>query len=229
MKKCLLLNAVCIFLCTDMFAQLGFTFAPTRGMASEWQVLTENYLTQRHTDLLKYGFTATVDYTIDLKASEWEFRPAFHFMRSTFLTPKHDFSIHAVGVQTNFNFIPLKDAQKREWPGAVLYFQFSPGIDYVKMRYSAVNTENGTIVREEKTSDTQIALNGGLNLLLDLHLTDLLMVSPMVGVRYFPNLEWTGFTRAVSNGDFTHEYDQINWRHVVYGLRIGLNLHDGKD
>lgn len=226
MKKCLLLSFICLLLSTGLFAQLGFTAAPTQSLASEWQVLIENYITNKHTDFLKYGFTGTIDYTFQLKAPEWQFSPTAHAMQATFITDLHDFRIYSIGLQGNFNFIPFKLAQQREWPQVLLYFQFSPGIDFVKMQYYDINAENGVFVREERSADRKLAVNGGVNFLLDLKLTDLLTVSPIVGIRYFPNLEWSGFTPAVSQGDFTSEYDRVNWRQVTYGLRIGLNLEN---
>lgn len=226
MKKCLLLSFVSLLFSTGLLAQLGFTAAPTQSMGSEWQVLVENYITKKHTEFLKYGFTGTIDYTFQLKAPEWQFSPAAHATQATFIADIHDFRIYSLGLQGNFNFIPFKAAQLREWPQVLLYFQFSPGIDFVKMQYNEINKENGVFVREEKSADRKLAVNGGVNFFLDLKLTDLLTVSPMVGIRYFPNLVWSGFTTAVSQGDFTNEYDRVNWRQVMYGLRIGLNLEN---
>ncbi len=226
MKKCLSPIAFLLFFSVGTYAQLGFKVAPTQGLASEWQVLVENYVTGRQADFLRYGITATLDYTFQLKAPEWQLSPAVHAMRSQFSYKKHEFSVTTVGLQGNFNFIPFKESQLKEIPRAILYLQFSPGIDYVNMKYFQIDLEGGSTV--EHLSNKKIAVNGGINLLMDIRLTDLLTVTPLAGIRYFPNLEWKGFSQIISEGDFQNEYDRVDWRLFTYGIRIGLNLSKEK-
>ena len=226
MKKCLILIALYVSLSTGLNAQLGLKIAPTHSLASEWQVLVENYITKRHTDFLKYGITATLDYTFQLKASEWQFSPAVHAMHSQFDYREHEFNVTTVGIQGNFNFIPFKEGQRREIPKAIFYLQISPGIDFVNMKYFQFDLESGSIIN--RLSDKKIAVNGGVNLLIDIKLTDLLTITPLAGIRYFPNLEWEGFSTTISNGDFQNEYDHVDWQLFSYGIRIGLNLAEIK-
>ena len=224
MKKCLTLITTCLFLLSGLDAQIGFTTAPTQGFAGEWQVLTENYITHKQADFLKYGITATLDYTFDLKAPEWQFSPAIHASQTQFDYLEHEFRVYTVGVQGNFNFIPFKEGQQKEMPKTLLYIQFSPGIDIVRMRYFQLNLEGGNQKLVEILADKRLAVSGGINLLFDIKLTDLLTITPVTGIRYFPNLEWKGFSKTISENDFSNEYDKVNWRHIIFGLRIGLDL-----
>ena len=195
MKKCLLLIFFLILFCAGLHAQLGFTTAPTHGLASEWQVLTENYITHRHADFLKNGITAVLDYTFNLKAPQWQIRPSLHATQTQFDYLEHEFRVYAVGIQSNFNFIPFRDAQQEGMGKATCYIQFSPGIDYVRMGYFQLNPEGGGQGLVEVLADKTIAVNGGINLLIDLPLTELLTISPVLGIRYYPDLKWKGFLK----------------------------------
>ncbi|MEO1261529.1 MAG: hypothetical protein AAFZ15_22180 [Bacteroidota bacterium] len=222
MKKYPLLFAVIFFFPCLSNAQLGFTIAPTQGFSEEWQVLVENYVTRRKTEFLQYGITSTIDYTFQLKAPEWQLAPAVHAAHFEYLMPYHHFIVYTVGLQGNFNLTPFKALQLREMKRSRLYIQLSPGLDFVQMKYIRLEEEFGSPSLELK--DRKLVLNGGINFLLDLKLTHLLTVSPMAGVRYFPNLSWAGFSEVISEKEFSNEYDAVNWRHFTVGMRIGLNL-----
>ena len=225
MKKCHLLFTIICFPAGVLTAQLGLTTAPTKTLAPQWQVLVENYLTGRKTPFLKNGITASLDYTFQLKASEWEFSPALHAMRVDFLHDPDFFSVTALGFRANFNFTPLKKKQNREWPKGRLYFQLSPGLDFVRMNHTGMQHDGPAPHSGIISKDQKWAFNGGISILLELKLSNLLSVAPMTGIRYYPNLRWKGFTKTISNSAFTDEYDQVNWRHhLLPGLRIGLNL-----
>lgn len=206
-------------------AQLGLTVAPTQGFAKEWQVMVENYVTGRHVDFLKYSNTATIDYIFQLDAPAWRFQPALHAARSHTIFQNHDFEVYSIGVLGNMNFAPfIKNEEKLNSAKSILYLQFSPGLGYVRQRYIKTVSEDGNPVDRFILTDKKLAFNIGLNVLFEIKLTQLLTLSPHAGIRYFPNLEWEGFTETISDGAFTDEYDKVDWRHYTFGLRIGLNL-----
>lgn len=217
-----------LFFSLSLKAQIGFTVAPTQSMTSEWQVLAENYITKKSADFLKFGTTGVIDYTFQLKAPEWQVAPAIHAMRSRYIFKVHDFEISSVGLQANFNFTPFKEGQEQEFSKLRFYFQLSPGVDMVWMQYKEWDRETGSPNVIAKMTDRKLALNGGLNFLMDIPLSSLLKISPMVGLRYYPNLEWSGYTTTISQGDFTDEYDEVNWRHLLFGVRVGWNLDADK-
>ena len=163
MKKCFSLLLFFLFLSFSISAQIGFTVAPTQGLASEWQILTENYITGKRTDFLKYGTTAVVDYTFQLKAPEWQVAPALHVMRSHFIFRDYDFEVYSLGLQSNFNFTPFKEAQEKEFSNMRMYFQLSPGLDFVRMQYKEWDREGEVPYVVSKLADQKMDLNGGLN------------------------------------------------------------------
>lgn len=228
MKKCLSLIIVLLCLISDATGQIGFTVAPTNSQSDQWQVLVENFITGRKTDFLKYGTTATMDYTFELKAPEWQIAPAFHFMRTHFIHQGHDFEIYTLGLQANFNFTPFKEQQEKEFNNLRFYLQLFPALNYVNLQYTQRNEEGNQPHILAVLHDKKWNFNGGINALLDIRLTNLLTISPLVGIRYFPNLKWDGFTQTISQNSFTNEYNSVNWRHLIIGIRTGLDLHPKK-
>ena len=228
MKKYQFLCAAFLTMTTIANAQWGFTIAPTNSRANDWQVLVENFITKRHTDFLKHGNAATLDYTFQLKSPAWELRPAIHGMRSSMIFDEFDFDIYALGLQGNINFALFKmEAKDRPAKATTLYFQFSPGISFVRQELRKALIEDGLLLGFETTTNRQLAFNAGLGILLEWQLTQLLSLSPTCGIRYYPRLEWDGFSKAVSGGTFNGEYDTVDWRQLYFGLRIGLDLKEG--
>ena len=227
MKNCFFPIIFFFFLSNGLVAQLGFSVSPTLGYSDNWQVLVENYITNRQTDFFRHCNTATVDYTFQLNDSAWQIRPAIHAMRSHNIYQEHDFEAYTIGLQGNINYAPFldKDADQAK---TILYFQLSPGIDYVHLRYFKTILEEGLPVERIHLVSKKIAFNAGLNVLLQFKLTNFLSISPTAGIRYFPNLEWAGFSNTISDGTFSNEFDRVNWRLFTYGVRIGLNLTEGK-
>ncbi len=224
MKKSILLSLLFLFASAQLPAQLGLTVAPTQGFAKNWQVMVENYITGRRVDFLKYSNSATIDYTFQLSRPGWQIQPAVHGVRSHVIYEYQDFSVNSVGLLANVNIAPfIKSNNELRTSKSIFYLQFSPGLGYVSRRYIATVLKDDLPV-DITLIDKSLALNFGLNILLEIKLTQLLTLSPQVGIRYFPNLEWEGFTEMISDGEFTDEYDKVNWRHYTFGLRIGLNL-----
>ncbi len=225
MQRCLPLIFFSLFLYSQLSAQLGFTVAQTQGFAKEWQILVENYVTGRNSDFLKFGNTATIDYTFQLSSPEWQFEPALYGMRANMIHHGNDFDVYAVGIVANVNYAPfLEEGENIGSKKAIFYIQASPGLSYVRQRYQETIFEDGHLVGRKSLTDKHISPSFGINALLKIKLTQLLSISPMVGLRYFPNLKWEGFSEIISDGAFQNEFDTVDWRHVSFGIRIGLSL-----
>ena len=206
---------------------MGLTIAPVKSLSEDWQILVENYITGKRTEFLRHGNSVTVDYVFKTNFPAWQVGPAIHAIRTNVILGEHDFEVFGIGLQGNINYIPFYK-EYNEMPKAVLLLQFSPGIDLLRFRYTETTFEDGIPNGQFKKVDKKWAFNTGLNALLQINLTTLLSVSPTVGIRYFPNLEWQGITEVVSDGDFQDEFDRVNWQQFTYGLRIGINLRNRK-
>jgi hypothetical protein len=225
MKKCLL---PCIFILAffQIRAQLGFTAASTVSSTPDWQVVVENYIARRHTDFMKYGTTAMLDYNFKLKNEALGLQPALHYVRTSWGFYPYYFEVYAVGFQCNMNFALLPATNSKGNPASFRpILQLSPGLDLVRKKYDAPAGDGGPSPGATvKHTDRSFAFNAGANLLLEFRLSDLMTVSPLVGVRLYPSVIWDDFTEMVSKDSMAGTFDRTHWRQVLFGLRIGLDL-----
>ena len=225
MKKCLFPCLLILFSLRSN-AQLGISVAPINTSAPDWQVVVENFVTERHTDFLQYGVSATVDYTIQLPDKNWRIQPAIYAARTDVNYVPHHFDIYTIGIQGNISYAPfIKDATTIDNKKAILYFQLSPGISYIKEKYESPIIEDGKFSGTfERFDGNDLAFNIGLNILLEWQLSRLLSVAPVAGIRYFPNIKWDGIASYFAADQLDDSYDRTYWRHFSFGLRMGLNL-----
>ena len=107
------------------------------------------------------------------------------------------------------------------------YLQLYPGLGWVRKKYDAPAGDGGPSVEETvKHTDRSFAFNAGAGLLLEFRLSDLMTISPMCGVRLYPNLHWKNFTELVSDGNMVGSFDRTHWRQLLFGLRVGLDLSE---
>lgn len=224
MKKWIL-PCVCLLFYHTASAQLGFTVAPTSGYSPDWQIVVENFVTHRRTNFLSYGVTGLIDYHIPSSRPAWSFRPAVHVMRTGVNYEFDRFDVRSIGLLGNVNFAPFligKDERGKH----VFYFQFSPGLAYVRENYDRLVEEVGQPQGEwQRFISHRLGPNLGANVLLEIQLTQLLSIAPQAGIRYYPGLRWPGFTSMVSKEQISGTFDRTNWQHITFGLRIGLNLN----
>lgn len=205
-------------------AQLGITLASSNSYAPKWQFLVERNVTERNVRFLEYGVTGVVDYHLPLGKKAWSLRPAVHGFRSTFGYGAFQFDVYSIGIQSNINFAPLSVGGGE--PKKFNFFvQFSPGLELVRQRLERRVYEQEVVIRREKFKGKTLAPNFGLNLVLEVKLTDFLTFSPQAGIRYFPNIIWHDLTKNVTEGQLESGFDRTDWRHLTIGGRFGLNLH----
>ena len=227
MKK-LLLTCALILAFFQIRAQLGFTVASTVSSAPEWQVVVENYVTRRHAEFLRYGTTAAVDYSFKLKNEALRIQPALHYVRTSWGFYPHYFEVYSVGVQCNMNFalLPATNSSGNPAPFRPI-LQLSPGLDLVRKKYDEPIGDGGpSSAGTVKHTDRSVAFNAGANLLLEFRLSKLMTISPLVGVRLYPAVNWKNFTEVVSEGNMTGTFDRTHWRQIIFGLRVGLDLKE---
>ena len=227
MKKWFLLVPV-LFCLPKAEAQLGLTVAPTSSLSPKWQILVENFVTEKRTNFLEYGATGLVDFRLPLWAKGWSFQPTAHGMSTAFDFDENHFDVYLVGFQPNVNLELFQKTEKRI-KTVRPFLQFSPGIDFIHKRFSRPVDEQGQFLGgHEKFTDKNWALSFGLNFLVEFRLTSLLSMSPQMGFRYFPEVTWNGFTGQVSDGQLSEGFDRTDWRQLSFGLRIGLDLKNAR-
>jgi hypothetical protein len=203
-------------------AQLGISVASAQGQAIEWQVVTENFIVHRRADFLRFGTSSVIDYAIPLKKNSVFFRPGIFLMFANSTYYPHRFQVGGYGLQGNIEFAFWGETDK---DGDAVPFrpflQLSPALTVVNMRYDRYFSEQLTAF--EKQVVKTISPNIGANLFVEFKLSQLVTIAPMVGIRFFPNLNWKGFTDGVTGGQIVGTYDRTNLRHYNFGIRIGLS------
>jgi hypothetical protein len=208
-------------------AQLGLTVAPTSSLSPQWQILVENFVTEKRTDFLEYGATGLVDYHLPLQNKAWSIRPTVHGMSASFSYEDYHFDVYMIGFQPNMNFELFAGGESNK-NGIRPFLQFSPGIDYSHKKFLRPVVDNGQFTGSHQNfTDKSWDFSLGFNLLAEIKLTSLLSIAPQIGIRYFPSITWAGFTEQVSYGQITDQFDETDWRQITVGMRIGLDLENG--
>ncbi len=206
-----------------MTAQLGITAASTQGHATEWQVVTENFIVHRRADFLRYGTTGVIDYAFPFKNGSIRFRPALQLMLANSVFRQHYFQVNTIGVEGNVEFA-LRNAKDKSGNKRPIrpFLQLSSALSMVRQRYEHPKDDISEVTVVNKSRS--IRPNFGTNLFLEFKLSPLLTVAPMTGLRFYPNLNWHDFTAIVTKGTMSGTYDRTNWLQYHLGLRIGLEL-----
>lgn len=225
MKKWLL-PILLLLLFQSAQAQLGVTVAPTSSLSTNWKVLVENFVTERRTSFLEYGVTGLVDYRLPLREKRWSFQPSLHAYSTSYNYLDYHFDLRSIGLQPNLNFdFSNPDVKKSFRP----ILQFSPGLNFIHHRFDRpIEINNQFSGKHDRFTQHSWAFSFGLNFLVDIKLTYLLTASPTIGYRYFPKVKWSGITEQVTNGNIPSGLDDSDIRQFIFGLRIGLDLSNGR-
>ena len=100
--------------------------------------------------------------------------------------------------------------------------QVSPGIGIARFSNNYVAAD---ISNEAQTSDFQFSIGAGLG--LDIGLTDLITITPMINARYFPGVIWDNtFPGIVPDTEIVNPNPESDLLQFSGGIRIGFRLDD---
>jgi hypothetical protein len=209
-------------------AQIGFNTGYRHNNAPDWQYVPTSGAEQ---PLLGNGFSFGLDYWMPLKAVRIDLLPELHYSRfrqaplpgNTAGNLAQDWI--SLFLNANIYFLNLDgdcDCPTFSKSGGTLqkgiFLQVSPGISYFLQE--AVGTDSA------ESSQTW-APSLGLALGLDIGLSDLLTLTPIAGLRYFPQAEWQSvgliYNQEINGGSLKSERSDI--RQVYAGLRLGLRFN----
>lgn len=216
-----------LFGCLRVSAQLGISFAPTLNSSPDWQVVFENFVTHRHFPFLRNGMAASLDYAVEFNQESIRIRPTIQYMRATVWHYPHYFEVTTGGLRCKFD-MALMGAEEA---GGKLrrfrpYLELSPGLDRVNLRYDLPIGDQGAHFtgKYQVIKKHGLAFSAEAAILLEFQLSRLLSFSPELGLRFYPKLNWEGFSRTVSGGQIEETFDRTNWRQMYVGVRLELNL-----
>ncbi len=205
-------------------AQIGLTGGYRFNYPSEWMLTDPG--SAETIEVIGDGPSIGIDYWFRLKNKRVEFLPELNYARferrpvvnfSTELTTySFFFNIHLYP----FDFGSDCDCPTFSKQGHTLekgfFLRLSPGLSLFQQDFTLLG---------ETTGDNSLAFSVAGGAGFDFGVADLLTISPLVELRYFPSLTWTGLA-AVNEapGGFSLEGEEGHLLQLMAGLRLGLRL-----
>lgn len=229
-------QATFFFLCLAVFlfpkttaAQFGLSIGYQANQVDTWAIGTDN----TQTEISGNGYSVGLDYWFRLKNQRIEFLPELNYsvFSSPALSNGFDFDIDFVSFYFNTN-IYLLDllndcncptfSKQNDFFKKGFFIQVSPGLTLPNFWYSD----------DESTQFGELQANIALGLGLDIGLTDILTLTPIIRARYQPGVAWNGTfpdPQDINNPDVDPirvlESEANIWQYFA-GLRLGIRLDD---
>jgi hypothetical protein len=227
-KQLLFLGALTFSLTTSV-AQIGINTSYRWNDASDWAERNEG--NTQDLELLADGLSAGVDYWFRLENLRIEFLPELNYSRfeKTFADDR-EINSRFLGLFFNVNFYLFDLFNDCDCPTFSkqsnllqkgFYLQLSPGVSYLFNQGKTINTE----LQLYNFENSSFAFSLGAGAGIDLGVSDLITLTPNVGIRYFPNAEWDNlgeFTRNIPSAEIISETTSIFQYHA--GLRLGFRF-----
>lgn len=221
-----------LFLTMDVSGQFGLRMKYNNNNFSDWEAAMENrYNTNEK--LYSPGYEVGIDYWFKLKKRRIEFMPEISYALAT--TKYSNAALTETKFTSyNFNFhtqIYALDLEadcdcptfSKQGPSINkgLFFHFTPGISY----YSTATTPNPLIELIYPVTDTEgIAFKAGIGLGMDIGVSDLLTITPIISYYFNMGMNWENL--ALSGTQLTDV--SSNPRLLQFTLRLGFRPDYGR-
>jgi len=220
------------FLMIGLSAQTGFTGGYFNQTFPAWETVVLG--NQRSEQLLSNGFSAELDYRITpIKNYRVEIYPAIAYQKasSEHLTSNStqlnfDWQLYDFSLKSNFYLLSMEadcDCPTFSKQAGLLekgfFIQIAPGIAH----YSG-SLENNRI---SSTTTSGLLFKVGAGVGLDIGLTEMINLSPVVKYQHFFGASWEGLTESliISEPDISpDDKDQSDVRQFYAGVRLGIRL-----
>jgi hypothetical protein len=213
---------------------LGYKFSDART----WQIAADNYITNGHRNILEVGTTGGLDYTFPTKSKFLVLQPNIQFTRLTSILYHYqtldiyNFDLFNFGFQLNLNFyliqFPNKDGEKTNYDiphqKRGFYLSLSPAIDHFRTEFTHPEiSNNGDPNLIVKSGAVDFSCSIGVRAGVDLAFGRNLTLTPLIGFRYFPRVDWKDLTEISSQDVESGTYDFSSITQFSFGLRIGFD------
>ena len=216
-----------ILLCsTSVFSQFGINARSNWNDAPQWMI--DGTSGSSEIELLGDGLAFGVDYWFRLKNVRVEFLPELNYASyESELNGDLSLSVNTYSLFWNTNFYLFDFEGDCDCPtfskqGPSLqkgfFLQVSPGISYFNFDSQVQDNQNSS-------SDLAFSIGGAVG--IDFGVSDLITITPMLGLRYYPSVLWEDLegistTAGTFNGENTSDITQF-----FAGIRFGVRLDDG--
>ncbi|MBK8346609.1 MAG: hypothetical protein IPL08_02960 [Saprospiraceae bacterium] len=216
--------------------QFGLRLKYNQNNFSDWEKAIQNRFNADE-KLLSSGYEAGLDYWFRLKKRRIEFMPelAYSYASTSFDNPVID-KINFSSVHFNFNTqIYALDLEgdcncptfSKQGPSINkgLFFHFTPGISY----YNAEGLT--TLTTSESWSDSTSegwAFKGGVGVGLDLGLSDLLTITPIISYYFNTAMNWQKLDKRVVDNGFAYLDSKSQPKQLQLTIRLGFRPDYGR-
>lgn len=224
MRKVLVFS-ICLCFGLSLQAQFGIKGSYHFSDAADWQVTSATSSTTE--SVIGNGWSVGVDYWFRLKNYRVEFLPELNYsqLNQDFSSEgwTNNASFTSFFFNTNIYLFDIKGdcgcpTFSKQGPkiGTGIFVQISPGLTYA----------GSELVYQEQTFDANdISLSIGAAIGLDVGLSDLVTVTPMIGLRYFPSISWDSLgTADDESGRLTVDEASSSLSQWYAGVRVGFRL-----
>ncbi len=212
-------------------AQFGINGSYRTATAPDWDLVNTN--NGERTELLGAGFAVGIDYWFRLPNYRVELLPELNAFRSTAQIPgsiELTNSLYSLFLNTNIYILDFRgdcECPTFSKSGATFekgfFLQVSPGISLPVFEDTMPNLPDKSTVTGSPT------ISIGLGVGIDLGVSDLLTITPLVGFRYYPSLTWKGRFPAIEGDEldnFILESEESHLNQFYGGIRFGFRFDD---
>ena len=217
----------------DLNAQFGFTVSNRFNDATNWELIVEDGNGTPNTPILGDGFSFGVDYWFRLKNLRIEFLPEINYGKyNNFDATTNGLNIDNEFISLFFNtniylFDLVSDcncptfSKQDDFLQKGFFIQLSPGYSFIR---NSISWEGST----NDISKGAFSIGGGIG--LDIGLSDLVTLTPLLGIRFYPSVTLDDFTTTSSQLDeqLTLLNEDSSIAQTYFGLRLGIRLDEQK-
>lgn len=224
MRKLFTSLAMAIFFPLILSAQFGLRAGYIQGEAEQWRISSPAAITEAP----GMGWQMGIDYWFRLPKLRIEFTPELNYASQSLNIvdgPELQTDWFSFFFHTNIYLLDLANdcncptfSKQNDFFAKGFFLQISPGVSMPLFR-------NNLPTSNANPSIGKLSPNLGAGLGLDLGISDLVTLSPQIGLRYYPELEWAnafpdqGLDQSFSIQDRSSSLWQ--WQAA---LRIGIRL-----
>ena len=219
--KNIILSFSLLFISLSAISQVGISGAFNNFIADEWTELLNDITDQNFENAS--GYQIGLDYWLRLKQRRIEFFPEISYASLNTNSGNSKVDIHLLGFHLNTNIYPFDfegDCDCPTWSksGGLFekgfFLQLSPGFNRGNITVSDENIQGN----EETFNYFHLGIGAGL----DIGISDLITISPVVKYYYSTSVEYTPVTYSL----ILYDPAKSNIKQFYAGIRLGLRFNE---
>lgn len=211
-------------------AQFGFVGRYQMNEAPNW---VDAY--QQSEKYLGNGWSVGVDYWLRLKNYRIEFLPEINYGQFEYNDQKSyinsaDFvnKFYSFFLNSNIYLFDFEGdcncptfSKQGQFLKKGFFVQVSPGVSYM---VGKVSFEKPVVANERIFESSSVAANIGVGIGLDIGISDFVTLTPMIGMRYFPNVKWDSLSKYAGSEIYAPlSIESAIWQ-ATAGVRLGFRF-----